>query len=90
MPKILASEPASFVTTGFSVADLLSKEFLTELKKEFPKAIPAALIISMEDPKGIVSISQEMSESKVKGDSVEIDGSEPKYVQRILEVLKRA
>jgi len=90
LPKVIATEPASFMVTGFSVGDLLQKDFVTEITKEFPKAVVAAIIISIEDPKGIVSISHPLKDGKIQSESVEVDGSEPKFVQRILDILKRS
>ncbi|MHB8702273.1 MAG: hypothetical protein ACYC7D_14820 [Nitrososphaerales archaeon] len=45
MPKLTAAEPASYVATGFAVSDLLSKDFMAELRKEFPNAGAAAILI---------------------------------------------
>ena len=82
-------EPLCLTMTGFIVNDIISKEFIAELKKEFPSSIVGHIAIVFTDSKRIIAISHDREEGKTNLKRVNIEGSDPKLISRMAEVLKR-
>jgi len=82
-------EPLSFGITGFKIEDLFVKDFITELREELPTSIIAHFCIGFIDSKDIVAVSYDRRDEKYKLDRVDIEGTEKKQIEHVVEVLKR-
>lgn len=87
--KQITVKPLSFGMTGFKVENLFLKDFVAELKREFPTALLVHCAIGFSDSKDIIIIGHDRREGKYNTKRVDVEGSEAKSVGRVVEVLKR-
>ena len=85
----VAVEPLSFGMTGFKVEDLISKDVIAELRRELPTAITAGLVIGFTDSKEIVAVAHDRREGKYNLERVDVEGTEVKLIEHVVEVLKK-
>jgi len=88
--KQIKVEPLSFGMTGFKIEDLFLKNFVTELKKELPTSIIAHFCVGFLDSKDIVAISYDRRDEKFVLNRVDVEGTEKKKIESLVEVLKKA
>lgn len=87
--KKFVVEPSEFQIRGIMAEELLSKEFLTKLKDEFPTAQVEHVCFLFSDSKERLMVGHESKERKMIPDYLTIAASESKLAKRLLEVLRR-
>ena len=87
--KKITVEPISFGMSGFKVEELFSDDLVAEVKKQLPTSIFAHLCIGFTDSKDMVSISHDRKEGKFILDRVDIEGTNPEFVIRVVDALKK-
>jgi hypothetical protein len=87
--KRITVEPLSLRLRGFTVGDLLSKEFIDQLKKELPNAVIGHISISFEGTKETVHVSHDEEETTTNLEYVDIDGYDPKLIQGVARTIEK-
>lgn len=87
--KKITVEPLSLRLRGFTVDELLSKEFIETLKKEFPNAVVGHIAISFQGSEESIHVSHSEEEKSTNLEYVDIEGYDPKLVQGVARVIER-
>jgi len=87
--KRVVTEPMCMRLRGFSVEDLFTAEFLKALKVDLPTAVVGHFAIGFTDSKDQVAISFDIKDGKLITDYVDVEGSNPKPIQSVVNVIQR-
>lgn len=87
--KKITVEPLSLRLRGFTVGELLTKEFMGQLKKELPNAVIGHIAISFEGSKESIHVSHNEEETTTNLEYVDIEGYDPKLIQGVARVIER-
>lgn len=89
MGKKVTEEPLSLRLRGFTVDDLMSKEFIEALKKELPNAVVGHIAISFQGTEEGVHVSHEEEDTSTNLEHVDIEGDDPKLIQGVARVIEK-
>ena len=86
----LTVEPISFSVKGIKLDDFISKEFLSELRKELPEAVADGLIFYFPEGEHHVQITpRSIHDGELVLEPVDIEGDDPRLTATVMNVVKK-
>ena len=86
----LSVEPISYSVKGIKMEDFLSKEFVAEMKKEFPSIVVDGIVLYIADSEKHVTLSPRSThDGELVLEPIDVEGDDPKFTNGVLEVIKR-
>jgi len=69
--------------------DLISKEFMSELKKDLPNIVAGHLMLALEGEDKIVALSHHRKGKKTKLEFLDVEGDDPDFILKVTKAIQR-